>query len=341
MHNNNEPSVEELRLKSERSRAELTNTVDQLGQQLSDTTDDIKARLSPTHLKQQAKTYFQEKRVELVGSLEKSARENPLQAVAIGAAVAYPLLAVARQIPLPIMLIGAGIWMSRKNSAAPHTDFGNKKSAEKILEVGGKEAEAENRAQSIKDGLSATAERVRDSVLTTGRSTVEAFSSRTESARESISTVAEEFSKSTLQMGRDSRDGLVNLFEHNPLLVGGVGLAIGAFLAASLPASRVESQLLGKGSDSLKSKARELTSDAIDAAKGKSAEIVEDISTLADERGLNRDAISEGLDKLSEKVASVVNRGVNASLRGTASSGELTGTNPDSYLNGDGNAGNQ
>src|SRR4051812_2942162 len=41
-----------------------------------------------------------------------AARRNPMQAVAIGAGVAYPLLRMARAIPLPILMVGAGLFFT-------------------------------------------------------------------------------------------------------------------------------------------------------------------------------------------------------------------------------------
>jgi hypothetical protein len=38
-----------------------------------------------------------------------AARRNPMQAVAVGASVAYPLLRLARAIPLPVLMVGAGV----------------------------------------------------------------------------------------------------------------------------------------------------------------------------------------------------------------------------------------
>jgi Protein of unknown function (DUF3618) len=42
-------SVEELRQESERNRAQLTTTVDQLREQITDTAADIRNKVSPTH----------------------------------------------------------------------------------------------------------------------------------------------------------------------------------------------------------------------------------------------------------------------------------------------------
>ncbi len=41
-----------------------------------------------------------------------AARNNPMQAVAVGASVAYPLLRLARAIPVPVLMVGAGLFFA-------------------------------------------------------------------------------------------------------------------------------------------------------------------------------------------------------------------------------------
>ena len=48
-------SVEELRRDSEQSRAELAATVDRLKEQIADTAEDIRYKVSPEHIKAAAK----------------------------------------------------------------------------------------------------------------------------------------------------------------------------------------------------------------------------------------------------------------------------------------------
>lgn len=54
-------SVEELRRESERSRAELAATVSQLKDQISDTADDIRHKVSPAHIKSEVTDYVSHK----------------------------------------------------------------------------------------------------------------------------------------------------------------------------------------------------------------------------------------------------------------------------------------
>jgi hypothetical protein len=57
---------------------------------------------------------------------------------------------------------------------------------------------------------------------------------------------------------RGFQQTLAEMFDKQPLLLGAVGIAVGAGIAASLPASDLENRLMGDSADSLKDKAQEL-----------------------------------------------------------------------------------
>ena len=107
-------SVEELRRESERSRAELATTVDQLRERISDTAEDIRHKVSPQHIKSEVSDYISHKTQSWVDALKQQAMENPMQAIAAGTAVAVPLLRLARGFPLPLLMIGAGLALTSK-----------------------------------------------------------------------------------------------------------------------------------------------------------------------------------------------------------------------------------
>ena len=100
-------SVEELRRESERSRAELSVTVDQLRARISDTAEDIRHKVSPQHIKSEVSDYISHKTQSWVEALKQQAMENPMQAIAAGTAVAVPVLRLARGSSLPLLMIGA------------------------------------------------------------------------------------------------------------------------------------------------------------------------------------------------------------------------------------------
>jgi hypothetical protein len=106
------PSLGELRRETEQTRAGLTQTVEQLRTSVSETASDIRQRLSPESIKAEVSDYVRSRGERLVEDVTAAARRNPMQAVAVGASVAYPLLRLARAIPMPVLLVGAGLFFA-------------------------------------------------------------------------------------------------------------------------------------------------------------------------------------------------------------------------------------
>ncbi|MEA2899090.1 MAG: hypothetical protein QOJ84_4705 [Bradyrhizobium sp.] len=113
-------SLQQIKRETEQTRAGLTDTVEQLRATVADTASDIRHRISPEHIKAEVSDYIRSRGEQLLDDVSAAARRNPMQAVAIGASVAYPLLRMARAIPLPVLLVGAGLFFagSRTGQAA-------------------------------------------------------------------------------------------------------------------------------------------------------------------------------------------------------------------------------
>src|SRR6188768_3928128 len=148
-----EPSVATLRAEAEVTRARLTGTVDDLRTQVADTATDIKERLSPDAIKTEVTQYVRDSGDQLWHTLERKVRDNPLQAVAVGAALAYPALKIMRAMPAPLLLVGAGLLLSRST--------GNGGSASDATDA------LRNHAQGALDTAGATLERATDSARRT------------------------------------------------------------------------------------------------------------------------------------------------------------------------------
>jgi len=117
-------SVEELRRESERSRAELAATVDQLRERISDTAEDIRHKVSPQHIKSEVSDYVSHKTQSWVEAIKQRAMENPMQAIAASTAVAVPVLRLARGSSLPLLMIGAGLALTSKTVRDPRRGGG-------------------------------------------------------------------------------------------------------------------------------------------------------------------------------------------------------------------------
>jgi hypothetical protein len=105
-------SLQQIKRETEQTRASLTDTVEQLRASVADTATDIRQRISPDAIKAEVSNYIRSRGEQLIDDVTAAARRNPMQAVAIGASVAYPLLRVARAIPMPVLMVGAGLFFA-------------------------------------------------------------------------------------------------------------------------------------------------------------------------------------------------------------------------------------
>jgi hypothetical protein len=113
-------SLQQIKRETEQTRAGLTDTVEQLRASVADTASDIRQRISPEAIKAEVSGYIKSRGEQLLDDITAAARRNPMQAAAIGVSIGYPLLRMARAVPLPVLMIGAGLFFagSRTGQAA-------------------------------------------------------------------------------------------------------------------------------------------------------------------------------------------------------------------------------
>jgi hypothetical protein len=284
-------SVEELRRDSEQSRAQLTATVDRLREQIADTAEDIRYKVSPENLKAEVSGFISHKTHGWLDALKQQAMENPMQAVAAGTAVAVPLLRLARGFPLPLLMIGAGLALSSKTvrdraaeAAAPGIDKAREvidEASERAQSLGdgmrkamsyaerqaaGMAGEARESAGGMADAASGMAGDLRgraaqaaDAVADKVRSGMDAASEMAKERMERVRSTANAASAAPATASRVIRD--------NAVLIGSLGVAIGAILAASLPSTRAEASVIGNASDRVKRAAGTAAQSGFEAAK--------------------------------------------------------------------------
>jgi hypothetical protein len=105
-------SLQQIKLETEQARAGLTDAVEQLRTSVTETASDIRQRIQPDAIKAEVSDYIKSRGERLLNDVTAAARRNPMQAVAVGASVAYPLMRLARTIPVPILMMGAGLFLA-------------------------------------------------------------------------------------------------------------------------------------------------------------------------------------------------------------------------------------
>jgi hypothetical protein len=319
-------SVEELRRDSEQSRAQLAATVDRLRELIADTAEDIRYKVSPENIKAEVSGFISHKTHGWMDALKQQAMDNPMQAIAAGTAIAVPAIRLARGFPLPLLMIGAGLALSSKtvrDRAAEAAAPGMEKAREVI-------DEASERAQSLGDGMRKAmshAERQASGIAGEARETADAASGMAGDLRDRAAQTADavankvrsgmdaasEKAKEKMEQVRSTATNAATaapaaaskVIRDNAALIGGLGVAIGAILAASLPSTRAEASVIGNASDRVKRAAGTAAQSGFEAAKDTALSAADAAARSVSEADLGGHAtrITEGVTERLKEVA--------------------------------------
>ncbi len=132
---------------------------------------------------------------------------------------------------------------------------------------------------------------------------------------ETFSDYAKSMPDSGVEMIENARANLGDLFRAQPLALGALGLAVGAGLAAALPATKAEADLLGEASAAVREKAQ--------AHVGK---VAENVFNAAEEEARNQGLTLDDAKSATRDVTAKVKRVVEAAAKGGS---ERTGSKAD------------
>jgi hypothetical protein len=202
--------------------------------------------------------------------------------------------------PLPAALIGAGvIWLMMSDGKAhngPGTAMGNRRSGDgagwsdsmddtdmEASSLGEKAGSAirgvKETAQSAASGLGGAA----SSLGETATGAYQAVSSTASRTAETVKSAASTVAQSTIAFEKSALAATSSFFDFakdQPLVLAGLGLAIGAALGAALPETEAEERLMGEAAEKVKEKAQHLAAEQMQIAKQVGGHVVEETAKL-------------------------------------------------------------
>jgi hypothetical protein len=237
-------SLQQIKRETEQTRAGLTNTVEQLKSSVAETASDIRHRISPDAIKAEVSDYIRSRGEQLVNDVTSAARRNPMQAVAVGASIAYPLLKIARAVPFPVLMVGAGLFLAGSKTGQTATqkasDMAANLSDEMVRRTHDLSDQVQDSVSSAKDYASGQLDRL-SSVATGGSSQIKGAAS---AAGATIASSSEKVKDSAVSAGTALSDRANSLKDDGLRVVSSTAatvqdIASGATAAARSAASAV------------------------------------------------------------------------------------------------------
>lgn len=241
--------MNEDRTNNGRDPAQLERDIDRTRMSLGRTVDALEDRLSPGQLLDQAIGVARRHGGEFATNLGRSAENNPV----------------------PMLLAGIGIaWMMASSNEPRAAPLRHRTGAvdDAKARIGGGVRSAKSAAGAVGDRASRARDSVEDAVGHAG-----------ERVRHAGDTVR-------MQSDR-VRQSFTNLLEEQPLVVGAIGIALGAAIGAALPRTEQEDRLMGEASDSAAHMVKDRATEAYDEVKHEAADIAGSRSEPLQERGLS------------------------------------------------------
>ncbi|MDO9383556.1 MAG: hypothetical protein Q7T86_11895 [Hyphomicrobiaceae bacterium] len=270
--------IEHLEEDAQRTRAKLTNTVDALRGRISEA-------VSPSVVTR-----------DLQGYLLRKLKENPLQAAGLAAGLAFPLTRLLATMPAPILLVGAGIALSR-------TSVSETASGQLAEGVEGAKSALVDAASSVQDA----AARATD----TASAALGSISDSADSLRAGASDAMDAASDTLASAASEVSDTL----QQYPLILGAIGLAIGALIGGAVPASRAEKEAFGELSDDLKRQAGTIATETLDAAKEAAGDVYAEAADEAGRQGLTLESAGAAADELKKSAGNIIHKAAGSSTK--------------------------
>jgi Protein of unknown function (DUF3618) len=272
-----------------RSAAAIEREVEQTRAGLTNTLDELRERASPGQLFEQALDYARSSGGnEFVRNLGASVRDNPLPLLLIGAGIGWLMLAGGNRT--------GGTTTSM--TAPPNRSIGTGSARVRVY---GGEAEASGpmtgRASTAigaaRDNVAGAADQAIDKVGQAYRSAADAASAATESIRDAAGSVADsvrgaaaavtdqvagsgqEMHARAGELGDQAHHGVTWLMREQPLVLGAIGVALGAAVGALLPGTEAEDRLMGQTRDAVADRVQATAKQGYDRLKDTAGEHVD------------------------------------------------------------------
>jgi hypothetical protein len=214
----------------------------------------------------------------------------------------------ARKNPVSAALIGMGIlWLFTGNRPVERASNFVRTGLDRIPDAAGDAFDAAR--STIRSGSDAIGERVASTkdVMRDGASG--ALDNAARYSREYANAASEYVSSvpgASAEIFDTVRSNLSDVFRTQPLALGAIGLAIGAGIAAALPATELEAEYLGETSDTVKAKASEFAEETADRVTKVAGNVLEAAAQEAQQQGLTLEGAKSAAGDISARVGRIV-----------------------------------
>ena len=290
-----------------RSSAEIERDVERSRARLAGTLEELRDRTSPGQLFEQALDYARNSGgSDFARNLGQSVRDNPLPVLLIGAGIGWLMLSgngSGRGMAGPSRTTDGGFGQGHAGVAAPHAGVAAPALGDSLAAAGGE----------VRDSLAGVAGQVGQAASAAYHRVADATGSLADSVGSGVAATARGLSHASHDardrlgeagsaIGEGSRRGLDWALHEQPLVLGALGLAVGAALGALLPRTETEDRLMGETRDDLVARATDTVEEGYRQVRDVAAEKLDETTERLDRAGLSPQRAADSLGETARQL---------------------------------------
>jgi len=233
---------------------------------------------------------------DFFGGLQNAIRENPVSAALVGMGVLWMFSGGAK------LSTAAALLSPAARAAASGIGQGLQTSGDAVGAVTEGVRSAGSR---VIDGVVDT---ISDAATSAGETARQAYETAKGAAVDSTSKAKTTVSRQSAQAGgitNTVHSNLKDTFERQPLLLGAIGIAVGAAMAAGLPSTQLEADAVGDAAGRVKDHVKDFASEQVDNVTEIAKRTYDAVKKETVAQGLTPEAAKEGATAIGEKLKTV------------------------------------
>jgi len=308
-----EPTAQEvgsdLGARSDKSPEEIERDIEQTRSRLSRDIDELGNKLSPSNLKEEAKSAIKDAAQGAVSNVGEHARRTSSR-----------LVEVIRENPLPVIAVGAGVtWLLTQRS---RSDISGDRMA-RYAYTGPERRQGRNwqSGTGVSGKVGGAVSGVKDSVSEAAGGVAERASELKDQAGERIGELSGQARRQTQRI----KTNLEHAAEENPLAIGIGATIVGLAIGLLLPGTQREDEIMGSARDQLVDRAEKTVERAKDAAVEAGREVKE---TVKSEFEQHKPEIKDAVQQAGQHVKDQVKEGARKVKNEAKDAAKKSGSTP-------------
>jgi hypothetical protein len=258
-------STTDLRDDSRKDPATLEREINQTRAQMDQTLGALEQRFSPGQLLDQALGLVKEHGGDFASNLNNSIKQNPV----------------------PVVLTAVGIaWMMMSSNRPPEsatyvddTDYEPLDTRYEYEPMENFEGDDSEHTGGVREKMSEAGERLKAGTEATRRklaSSTDATRRKLARSKDAMASGISRTAETAQAQAQRARHGFNQLLEEQPLILGALGIALGAAIGAALPTTEQENRLLGPARDQAMSTLKQKGAESYERVKDTVEQVAED-----------------------------------------------------------------